>query len=109
MADAPKIEGSKLVVLRMAGVALIIASINYAYIGYTTGIIQVGTRRHSLLMTGENLWLGYLYWLSNLTVSIFLLFANKGQTKLFNTLAKIFGGAWFAVMAACILTDISTR
>jgi hypothetical protein len=90
----------------MAGVAMIIACVNYAYIGYITGIIEVGTRRHSLLMAGENLWLGYLFLVSSAVISTFLLFINKSQTKEFNTLAKIFGGAWLVILGACILTNI---
>ncbi|MEX6504705.1 hypothetical protein [Pseudomonas zhanjiangensis] len=109
MEGAPKIEGSKLVILRMAGVAMIIACVNYAYIGYITGIIEVGTRRHSLLMAGENLWLGYLFLLSSAAISTFLLFINKSQAKEFNALAKTFGSAWFVILGACILTNMSAR
>ena len=109
MDGAPKIEGSKLVILRMAGVAMIIACVNYAYIGYITGIVEVGTRRHSLIMAGDNLWLGYLFLLSSAAISFFLLFINKAQAKEFNTLAKIFGGVWFVILSACIVTNMSAR
>ncbi|MFB4370449.1 MULTISPECIES: hypothetical protein [unclassified Pseudomonas] len=109
MDGAPKIEGRKSVILRMAGIAMIIACVNYAYIGYITGIIEVGTRRHSLHMEGENLWLGYLFLLSSAAISAFLLFINKSQTKEFNVLAKIFGSAWFVILGACILTNMSAR
>jgi hypothetical protein len=109
MDGAPKIEGRKLVILRMVGVAMIIACVNYAYIGYITGIIEVGTRRHSFLMADETLWLGYLFLLSSVAISIFLLFINKNQTKEFNNLAKIFGSAWFVILGACILTNMSAR
>ena len=60
MVIAQKIEGSKLIVLRMVGIAMIIAFANYAHIGYITGVIEVGTKRHSFIMAGENLWLGFL-------------------------------------------------
>ena len=109
MDSAPKIEGRKLVILRMVGVAMVIACVNYAYIGCITGIIEVRIRRHSLLMAGENLWFGYLFLLSTASISIFLLFINKSQTKEFNTLAKIFGSAWFAILGICILTNMSAR
>lgn len=109
MEGAPKIEGSKLVILRMTGVAMLIACVNYAYIGYITGIIEIGTRRHSLLMVGENLWLGYLFLLSSAAISMLLLLINKNQAKVFNALAKIFGGAWFVTLGACILTNMSAR
>jgi hypothetical protein len=109
MDGAPKIEGRKLVILRMVGVAMIIACVNYAYIGYITGIIEVGTRRHSFLMAGETLWLGYLFLLSSAAISTFLLFINKSQTKEFNTIAKIFGIAWLVTLGACILTNMSAR
>ncbi|SDU03166.1 hypothetical protein SAMN05216296_1375 [Pseudomonas pohangensis] len=88
---------------------MIIACVNYAYIGYITGIIEVGKRRHSLLMAGENLWLGYLFLLSSAAISIFLLFINKRQTKEFNALAKIFGIMWLLTLGACILTNIRAR
>lgn len=109
MEGAPKIEGSKLVILRMTGVAMLIACINYAYIGCVTGIIEIGIRRHSLLMAGENLWLGYLFLLSSAAISMLLLLINKNQAKVFNALAKVFGGAWFVTLSACILTNMSAR
>jgi hypothetical protein len=107
MAIAQKIEGRKLIVLRMAGIAMIIAFANYAYTGYITGVIEVGTRRHSFIMADENLWLGFLFLISSATISIFLLFINHSQTKTFNNLARIFGGTWFVIFGACILTHMS--
>jgi len=109
MDGAPKIGGRKLVILRMTGIAMIIACVNYAYVGYITGIIEVGTRRHSFLMEGESLWLGCLFLLSSAAISAFLLFINKSQAKEFNALAKIFGSAWFVILGACILTNMSAR
>lgn len=109
MEDAPKIEGGKLVILRITGITMLIACVNYAYIGYVTGIIEIGTRRHSLIMAGENLWLGYLFLLSSAAISMFLLLINKNQAKVFNVLAKIFGGAWCVTLSACILTNMSAR
>ena len=93
----------------MVGVAIIIACVNYAYVGYITGVIKVGTRHHSFLMSGENLWLGYLFLLSSAAISVFLIFINKNQAKEFNALAKIFGSAWFLTLGACMLTNMSAR
>ena len=91
----------------MVGIAMIIAFANYAHIGYITGVIEVGTKRHSFIMAGENLWLGFLFLISSAAISIFLLFINHSQTKTFNDLAKIFGGTWFVIFGACVLTHMS--
>ncbi|WP_447593128.1 hypothetical protein [Aquipseudomonas campi] len=109
MEGASKIEGRKLVLLRMVGATIIIACLNYAYIGYTTGVIKVGTRRNSFIMADENLWLGYFYLLSSAATSTLLLFINKSQSKTFKILATIFGGAWFVTLGTCILTNMVAR
>ena len=109
MPSAPKIEGSKLIVLRLAGIAMLIFLANHAYIGHMTGTIEVGTRRNALTMTGDNLWLGFLFLISSAATSMFLLFINYGQTKTFILLAKIFGSTWFVVLGLCIFNSMSAR
>lgn len=109
MNSASKIEGRKLVIPRMAGAAMVIACANDAYTGYITGAIKVGTRRNSLIMTDENLWLGYLFLLSTTAISFLFLFANKGHTKAFKNYAKFFGGIWFVTLGACIAANLNVR
>ena len=109
MTAVQKNKGRKLAVLRIAGAIMIIACVNYAYTGYVTGVIEVGTRRNSLIMTGENLWLGYMFLLASTAISTLLLFINKSQTKSFNNYAKVFGGIWFVTFGACIVANLSSR
>lgn len=108
MTSVQKIEGRKIIILRLAGIAMLIFLSNQAYIGHMTGLIKIGTKRISLIIMGENLWLGFLFLTSSALICVFLLFINYNQTKKFKTLAKIFGGAWFLILAACILSDAST-
>ena len=109
MPSAPKMEGGTLILLRSIGVAMLIFLASHAYIGAITGKIEVGNNRNALIMTGENLWLGFLFLLSSATIFVFLLFINHNKTAKFNFLAKIFGGAWFLIFGLCVLSNFYAR
>jgi len=83
--------------------AMLLGCANHAYEGYESGTIAVGAGRHSLVMAGDGLWLGYLFLLSTAMVSSLLIFANHRETKAFGRAAKVAGMAWFATLGACVL------
>ncbi|MBD9398309.1 hypothetical protein [Pseudomonas sp. PDM11] len=103
MTGETEFNGRKLIILRLVAIAMILSCANYAYEGYLSGIISVGTGRHSLVMVGDNLWLGYVFLLSTAIVSTLLIFANHRKTKAFGRTAKVAGMAWFATFIACAL------
>ena len=109
MYSAPAFKGRKLVILRLLAITMLIAMANIAYIGYTTGIIIVGTRRYSFVIPNDYLWLGFLFLAASSAVFILCLFINHRANQAFQTLAKIFGGAWFLAFAGCYLVDMATR
>ena len=103
MAEEAEFNGRKLIILRLVGVAMILGCANHAYEGYVSGTIAVGAGRHSLVMSGDDLWLGYLFLLSTAMVSSLLIFANHRKAKAFGQAAKVSGMAWFAAFSACVL------
>lgn len=109
MDSAPAFKGGKLVILRLLAITMLIAMANNAYIGYTTGIIIVGTRHYSFVIPSDYLWLGFLFLALTSAVAILLIFINYHATQAFKILSKIFGGAWFLAFAGCYLVDITTR
>lgn len=109
MDHVPAFKGRKLVILRLLAITMLIAMANQAYIGYTTEIIIVGTRRYSFVIPSDYLWLGFLFLAVSSAVAILFIFINHHATQAFKTLSKIFGGAWFLVFAGCYLVDITTR
>jgi len=109
MDSAPAFKGRKLLILRLVAIAMLIAMANNAYIGYTTGIIILGTRRYSFVIPSDYLWLGFLFLALTSAVAILFIFINHHATQAFQALAKIFGGAWFLAFAGCYLVDITAR
>ncbi len=109
MENAKKIEGRRLVLIRMVSITMIIACINYMYVGYSTGVIEVPiSRRNSLTMTGGDLWLGYLFLILMILMFIVLLFINNHQAKIFRRIAAIIGVTWILTIGICIFTSVRT-
>lgn len=86
MDSAPAFKGRKLLILRLVAIAMLIAMANNAYIGYTTGIIILGTRRYSFVIPSDYLWLGFLFLALTSAVAILFIFINHHATQAFQAL-----------------------
>ncbi len=103
MAEETEFNGRKLIILRLVAIAMVLGCAKHAYEGYVSGLISVGTGKHSLVMAGDDLWLGYIFLLSTAMVSTLLILANHRKNKAFDRTAKVAGMAWFAAFGACVL------
>lgn len=103
MASETEFKGRKLIVIRMVALTMLIWCASRACTGYASGAIEVGVKRHSLLMAGENLWLGYMFLLSSAMISTLVIFVNHSRSQAFGRAAKVAGLVWFVAFGACVI------
>ncbi len=106
MDNAPEFKGRKLVILRLVAITMVIAAVNQVYLGCTAGVIEFGKPSHMIVLTGDYLWLGFVFMIINSAFFVLLIFINHKNTQAFKKLAKIFSCAWFVVLTACVFVVV---
>jgi hypothetical protein len=101
-----QIAGRRLFILRLVGVSILAFSIWRIVDGHATGAIEVGTRRSSFFLSGEDMWLGYLFWVIGAAVAIILCFIHLAHTKTHRLLSKLVGVAFFVTLGLCFLKGV---
>ncbi|MDG9922488.1 MULTISPECIES: hypothetical protein [unclassified Pseudomonas] len=92
---------SRLFILRSLALVLILFLANQAFEAYQDGVMRLGTRRFSIMLSGGDIWAGYLFLSTCAAVSMFLFFCNHAFTHSYKRLAPWIGGGWFASLVLC--------
>lgn len=92
--------------IRLLGIPLLAFSLWMLVRGHQAGAFEVGTRRSSVLVTGPDIWLGYVNWLATAALAPCCFFVQHQHTRLFRVLSAVVGGVWFVTLALCFIKGV---
>ncbi|HEX6638665.1 MAG TPA: hypothetical protein VF033_13490 [Steroidobacteraceae bacterium] len=99
-----QITGRRLAIIRLLGVALVAWSIGALIHGHEVGEFRTGTRRNPVLLSGDDLWLGYVFWSLGAVVGVLLCLIHLHHTRAHAIAGKVTGTAFFVALGLCLLT-----
>lgn len=99
----PEMTRRRRLIIRLVGVALLVLSTWMVVHGHAAGEIEVGTRRSSFFLSGEDMWLGYLFWFIGAAIGLMLCFIHLAHTRMHKLLSKLTGAAFFVTLGLCFL------
>jgi hypothetical protein len=92
--------------VRLVGVFLLAFLAWMVIQGHAAGAIEVGVRHKSVLLSGGDMWLGYLFYFLSACVTLFLFFLENVQSKTYIVLAAIVGTTWLITLVVCLIVGI---